>query len=98
MRHRSLQSTCRGITYPDPGAPKRRELCDIPLLLGGPALLAHTFASHDVGADDAPVRAAYPTGALVNELQRHCDSDGFLLFSLFSQQARPFSGSLIPPR
>lgn len=57
------------------------ELCDILLLLDRSALLAHILASHDVGADDAPVRAAYPAGGLVNELQRHGDGDGFLLFS-----------------
>lgn len=35
MRHRSLQSTCRGITYPDSWSTQETlELCDILMLLG----------------------------------------------------------------
>jgi hypothetical protein len=89
VRHRSPQNTGRGITYPDPEAYKR---CLSLLLLGRSALLARILPSHDVGADDAPVRATYPARALVNELQRHGDGDGFMLFS---QQAWPSSASLL---
>ena len=73
-QHLSWHHTCKPWSIQN--AP---HLCDI-LLLGGLTWLAGILALHDMRADDAPVRAAYPAGVLDNELQRHDKYDGFMLF------------------
>lgn len=55
------------------------EFCDI-LLLSGSRILR---------MNDAPGKAAYPAGALVNELQPNGGS-----IMIFSSEVDPFSGSL----
>lgn len=54
-------------------------LCGILVFGGGSTLLACVLASHNMGADDTPVRAAYPARALVNELQCHGRGDDDIL-------------------
>ena len=68
--------------------PKR---CNVLLLLGGAARLALVLASHDMGADDAPIRTSYPAGALVDELQHHGDSGGSC-YAMAIQFLLPVSG------
>ncbi|KAJ5856794.1 hypothetical protein N7455_007688 [Penicillium solitum] len=60
------------------------ELCYI-LLLSGSAVLVRSI----LRMNDAPGRAAYPAGTMVNELQQNGDS-----VMIFLSRVDPFSGSL----
>lgn len=93
MRHKSPQSTGRGIMYPNPEALKRR-LASAALFsfLGGSALFTHILVSHDMGADGAPVRAVYPAEALVYELQGHGEDDFQAILVAGQTIQRPYPG------